>query len=258
MTGVQTCALPISNIAPVVEAGGDCAVYFDPYNMREAFTLIRSFANDGAALEARWALIRNNLPTRSWGEVAEDVEQQLRRQAIAVSTVRVAPVALQQAEFHSIGACSGNSLDSKNINISSSKDILGNGWSQLEPWGVWAVSSMARIAFKIADWSGEDIQVYIEAISPPWMEGAPAHVRSKCGSEGKVRFLHAVKPTYLPIVVRPNHEGIVDITLHTGGFRSSPEDDARPLHVGLKGLICYEVNDATLELKAVREMIFER
>lgn len=114
---------------------------------------------------------------------------------------------------------------------SGAERLLGDGWSWLEPTGVWTAEETARLAFRPAGTARSDVDLLLEVVPFTTAEhqtvGAEVWVNGQQVGEGVFRYEQPYQPMRIPLRLDPTDgAGRTDVELRL-------RDPARPLDLGV-------------------------
>ena len=165
-----------SNVTSMPEAGGDHALYIDPYDTSAACDLIERLIYDGESLGSEEARLASFHPP-TWAEASEGLRAQFaglvpRLAALPRLTPRRPLVLGRTYEFYNIAAASsdatakevfGNFLDQEDA-----LDLLaGWSWFDLDVACTWACGPEATLSLMLPEGPKAGYVAYLGLVAPP-------------------------------------------------------------------------------------------
>lgn len=179
-----------SQLGPMREAGGDYALYIDPYNVRACAELLKDLLGNRSKIAAHETRIRAKFKPRRWHEHAGDfiaavkesaaeipVENRSRYTTLAPSRMVRPQPTIRDWKF-------GKALPpfAALAEAATGDAILASGWRRPEFWGAWMSGRYARIHFSVTTPPGSPVTVLLQFRAAPWSRNNKLQVSAACGA----------------------------------------------------------------------------
>ena len=252
-----------SNVTSMPEAGGDCAVYIDPYSISDAYTTFETFVFDRDALARREDKVRTEFRSPSWMEAARDFRAALARALRdAAQTRAVAPLdrraRTRLGQLYRLGQVQDEATAmgtfERGIEQEEALDLLaGRGWFDPDVHCSWAVGPTARMQFALPSDAPARLVIYCEVMTPPIYLGQ----RCKVTFDGRLVATYVFNrgdPQKLMITVDASagtdslnsHDLVFDFG--TLRFPTAGAQDNRLLGLGIAWLAVLDAEDVVARL----------
>ena len=239
-----------SNSTAVPEAGGEWALYIDPYNVEDGVRTVLRLIADPDIVREREAAIRRGYRTVPWPEAAErmlDVLSGLVSQTALPTGKHIdwpllAPCATL-APPADPDAGSPIAIARRELQRLDFAAVLdGEAWNDTENWGVWASGAVARLVFRLPAEAGA-MQCYLRVQLPPWYERQQIDLVLDGQIVGQASL--SAQPRSIALRIPARAGGVCALELRLGALRAPPEDmmDGRNFGIGLLHLHVVAEND---------------
>ena len=225
-----------SNFSSMPEAGGRWAAFIDPYDINSGFDVVAGLIDEPGKLEAANAAIRDHYQPLGWAERAVTtwaiIEGLVEEAGIAQRPIHRPPL-LRMGEDHrllpaipSVGPLAHTRTALAGIEFS--QILFGPDWNGVEPWGVWAKGTVARLVFQTETVDDDNVIAYLR-VGLPEVSGA-----NWCRVEvnGREVAVHHLRPGPQTIRVALERGGRIRLDIMLA-HAVSVAGDLRQLGIGL-------------------------
>ncbi len=174
-----------SNVTSMPEAGGDHALYIDPYDTSAAYDLVERLIYDGETL-AREKTKAASFRAPTWSEASEGLRGQFaelvpRLATLPKSSPRKAIELGRTYKFFNIEAASPDATSTEVFrNFLDQEDALdlltGWHWFELDVGCTWACGPEAGLSLMLPEGSEAGFIVYLGLVVPPCYDKVPCEV----------------------------------------------------------------------------------
>lgn len=248
----------ISNSSSLPEAGGEFAEYFDLESEKDFQAAVERVVFDEEYRRNRERKILSDFHPRSWGEISDQIMQQLKDWRTPADTdAEAAPVPTLNGilafraelnELHMLSNCSSSML----WRGLRSGEIYRNGagWWWPEPWGTWIKNTgPAYVAFKAEDETLKDHAPLVIYIGLRGVQGKQSQCTLKIEGVAPVHIFLREDEERVVKVRLPSYEAgssvVISITCDVAAdfARNSNGADTRVAGVGVRWFYACSEND---------------
>jgi glycosyltransferase involved in cell wall biosynthesis len=228
-----------SDTSSMREAGGDAAIYIDPYNTRSLFEALRSLLSDPKALRSREQSISQDFHARSWKEVGSDLLEAISAARQARSRASWKPdgprLLRLGEELRTVRNPANFASAREQIRSDLERDlVLAEGWDEPEEPLTWLNSSYGRILFRSDQPKGARLRVMLLLRSTPWAYGNELTLSSLCDRTEIIVLPGSDMTASLEAIV--DKQGLVEITVQLKGSTTPEPPEVRKIRVGLRAI----------------------
>lgn len=260
-----------SGVSGMPEAGGDWAIYIDPFNAEDGLRKVSELVTDRGKLRRLENKIRKRYKPVTWSEAARGFLQQIRDLAAIPATANSA-AGTDSAPLLDFGVVYAladivRRRESQRIEdavldqmkVLTAKEVVAVGdWHELERWGCWSRDASARIAFRMSAMPSSKAICYLAVKLPSWYPESDCNVLVNGKSTGRFVLPDCDRTRHLriPIDVACLPNGKVDIELEIDRIIPNPDstaDKTRPLGIGLKSIFLCLQDDVETRLAYLEE-----
>jgi ADP-heptose:LPS heptosyltransferase/GT2 family glycosyltransferase/glycosyltransferase involved in cell wall biosynthesis len=228
-----------SHVAALPEAGGDWAVYLDPFDLNDGFAVLTSLIDNPDLVTAKEEAIRATFTPLSWAAAAAQAWQRLG-EVMAVSSVvqrraQDAPF-LPLDQYHLPPPASPTTAPMTIARNEAGRIVFGRvlaglDWHAIEPWGVWAQGRVARLTFQVDTLDDDEAVAYLRLTLPRGCEIPPCSASVNGGAPIAYFLTGGSQSLRVPLGAGGRIQ--LDLTL---GTDVAATGDQRPLGLGFLGL----------------------
>lgn len=164
-----------SNATSMPEAGGDQAIYIDPFDATSAYRTCETLMFDGESLQRRESDVRSTFRSTTWADASEKLKAQFQDMLprLAARPRGREPKAIQLGrtyKFYNIEAASPNATSTEVFrNFLDQEDALdllaGWNWFDVDVDCTWACGSEARLDISLQAMPAS-VTAYLEVLAP--------------------------------------------------------------------------------------------
>lgn len=168
-----------SNVTSMPEAGGEHAIYIDPYDTSSAVDVCEALIFDGTTLAEREAHLRATFKPVTWADASNGLRRQLEGLVSRLGTEipQREPIELGRLyHFHSTWAAGSDALAMKVFEHFLDQEdataiLTGWNWFEIDVNCTWACGPTAQLCLVPPAESPGDLVAYIEIVTPPAFMG---------------------------------------------------------------------------------------
>lgn len=162
-----------SSATAIPEAGGEYAVYIDPFNMASGYETIHRLITDPAYLAQLEAKIRKEFSPRTWQDVGRDFYQALDRALDAApppspNRISYAPT-VKPGELLDMPGIQQATVQRAQYAENPIRLLLIHGWRGVEATGTWMKDSQAKICIQTDYLPGTNVSILLKVSHSPWV-----------------------------------------------------------------------------------------
>ena len=231
-----------SNSTAIPEAGGDWALYVDPYNVEDGVRTVMRLLADPEAVRAREAAIAQGYRTMPWPVAAERMLDRLAGLlggAAPMAGPLPVPLLVPGTTLEAPTAPDDGSpmvIARRQLQLLDFTAVLdGEGWKEAENWGVWASGNVARLVFRLPEDQGA-MQCYLRVLLPPWYGSQTIDLVLDGRLVGQPTI--SAQPRSIMVRVGARKGGLCELELRLRDMLLPPEDlvSAQVVGIGLMHL----------------------
>ncbi len=237
-----------SNVTSMPEAGGEHALYIDPYDTSAAYDLIDTLIYDGETLAREGAKLATFHPP-TWAEASEGLRAQFAElvpQLAALPPVPPRkPIELGRTyKFFNIEAASPDATSTEVFrNFLDQEDALdllaGWDWFELDVNCTWACGPEAGLSLMLPEGSEAGYIVYLGLVVPPAYEKVSCEVLLGAVVYGRFKASGALS---VSVTIPESTAREATLTLRFDGARH-PSADGRLLGIGIATVAVFAEDD---------------
>ncbi len=255
-----------SNTTSMPEAGGEHAMYIDPYDASAAFEMCDRLIGDRAALAEHEAHLRATFKPPSWTEASEALRDQLAGLTLRLvghpPSIQRKPIAFGRPyQFYNIEAAepdaSSTQVFANFLDQEDALDLLeGWNWFDLDVNCTWACGPKAELRLVPPADTPNDLVAYIHVVVPPIYKDAIGTISVDGTNVG--RFSGMNNRRLMVPIANARAAQPVSIIFTYDESRKPDGADQRYLGIGVRSIVVYPRDDLAGRLRLWEDTGVER
>ena len=235
-----------SNSTSMPEAGGDYAVYIDPFNTSAAFDICDKLIHDVETLKACEAKLSGFIPM-TWQAAARGMRQEIEKTFLRgpsqsrqtnIELSRVYKLYKLEDESSSLSAIE---ILQSYLHQEDGADLLaGWKWFDVDVACVWACGPSAELNFVLPTEAPAELVAYVEVVCFPTYLGASCGVFVDGVSAGVFKLASDVLCVAVPLSYKKRPIAVV---FEVEEYRVPSGPDLRLISIGLRTVTLLDLND---------------
>ena len=224
-----------SRAASLPEVGLDFADYIDPLNVRSGVEAVKRLL-EGDYRDRRAKLIEQDYPLRSWTAVATEYADAIESllPVLVEPAVKTIPLPPGRMVFLGSSAYSGARASWPDV-------VERSGFSEPEPWGVWAVEPEARLLFPVS--IAGRARVLLKLQTTPWLGSHSLRIEDGASNVIFEGFKDEPGASFVIGLEVDPCDNWIELIIAMVGNVVPQENDSRSLYVGVISIGYASVND---------------
>ena len=237
-----------SNVTSMPEAGGDHALYIDPYDTSGAYDLVDRLIYDGESLRREEAKVASFHPP-TWAEASDGLRKQFvelvpRLAGLPASAPRRPIEPGRTYKFFNIEAASPDATSTEVfrnfLDQEDALDLLASwSWFDLDVNCTWACGAKAALSLVLPEASDAGFMVYLGLVIPPAYDDVPCEVLLDGAPVGRFTARGAWN---ISVAIPGGASREVALTLRFKADRK-PSADGRLLGLGIATVAVFAADD---------------
>jgi glycosyltransferase involved in cell wall biosynthesis len=164
-----------SNTSSIPEVVGDFALYTDPFNFHESYTLYEKMIFDTDAREALARKIKTSFRPREWIDVARDLKHLIDQHATTyqdgVSALLPVPE-IKPGQLTPVGHGDDMAAFVQRGLGEIVYLLFDEGWGAIENFGRWMIRRTASLEFAVPESISPEAMLFLSITTPGWLSDA--------------------------------------------------------------------------------------